>query len=128
MLSLGDGLGLNPGLPGMKGLWDDGRPAIVRGVSYPKPDRSHFRSMDVWQTASPDHPVSSGWLGRWLDCSGRDPLLAVSMEPVLPPMLAGETVAGAALPLPGPALPGGALGSAFDRLRSEEHTSELQSL
>jgi uncharacterized protein (DUF1501 family) len=113
VLPLGDGLGLNPGLPGLKGLWDDDRLAIVRGVSYPKPDRSHFRSMDIWQTASPNHPVSSGWLGRWLDAEGRDPLLAVSMEPVLPPMLAGETIAGAALPLSGLALPGGVLGSAF---------------
>ncbi|MGI8817458.1 MAG: DUF1501 domain-containing protein, partial [Pseudonocardia sp.] len=118
VLPLGEGLGLNPGLPGLKGLWDDGRLAIVRGVSYPKPDHSHFRSMDIWQTASPGRPVSSGWLGRWLDTSGRDPLLAVSLDPVLPPMLAGETVAGAALPIDGLNLPGGALGSAFAALGS----------
>lgn len=116
VLPLGDGLGLNPGMTGFKQLWDDDRLAIVRGMSYPKPDHSHFRSMDIWQTASPDHPVSSGWLGRWLDIQGRDPLLAVSLDPVLPPMLAGETVAGAALPASGLTLPGGDLGRAFAAL------------
>lgn len=116
VLALGDGLGLNPGMPGLKQLWDDDRLAVVRGMSYPKPDHSHFRSMDIWQTASPDRPVSSGWLGRWLDGHGRDPLLAVSLDPVLPPMLAGETVAGAALPASGLALPDGDLGRAFAAL------------
>jgi uncharacterized protein (DUF1501 family) len=116
VLPLGDGLGLNPGMTGFKALWDDDRLAIVRGTSYPKPDHSHFRSMDIWQTASPERPVSSGWLGRWLDTQGRDPLLAVSLDPVLPPMLAGETVAGAALPVSGLSLPGGDLGRAFAAL------------
>jgi uncharacterized protein (DUF1501 family) len=116
VLPLGDGLGLNPGMTGLKALWDDDRLAIVRGMSYPNPDHSHFRSMDIWQTASPDRPMSSGWLGRWLDAQGRDPLLAVSLDPVLPPMLAGETAAGAALPASGLALPGGDLGTAFAAL------------
>ena len=61
--------------------------------------------MDIWQTASPDHPTGTGWIGRWLDANGRDPLSAVSLEPVLPPLLAGATTAGAALPLRGLALP-----------------------
>ncbi|GAA5163664.1 DUF1501 domain-containing protein [Pseudonocardia eucalypti] len=113
VLPLAEGLGLNPGMPGMKALWDDHRLAIVRGVSYPKPDRSHFRSMDIWQSASPDQPDSTGWLGRWLDHNGGDPLHAVSLDPVLPPMLAGATTAGAALPAAGVALPSGALGTAF---------------
>jgi len=116
VLPLGEGLGLNPGMAGLKGLWDGGRLAIVRGVSYPRPDHSHFRSMDIWQTASPDHPVGTGWLGRWLDSGGRDPLHAVSLDPVLPPMLAGATTAGAALPIGGLSLPDGHLGSAFRAL------------
>ncbi len=99
VLDLGEGLGLNPGLTGLKGQWDRGTLAIVRGVSYPRPDHSHFRSMDIWQTADPLQPTSTGWIGRWLDANGRDPLNAVSLEPVLPPMLAGATTAGAALPL-----------------------------
>jgi len=116
VLDIGEGLGLNPGLAGLKQQWDNGTLAIVRGVSYPKPDHSHFRSMDIWQTASPDHPAGTGWIGRWLDANGRDPLTAVSLEPVLPPMLAGATTAGAALPLRGLALPTGPLATAFTAL------------
>ncbi|MDT7558888.1 MAG: hypothetical protein QOI68_3358 [Pseudonocardiales bacterium] len=116
VLPLGEGLGLNPGLTGLKGLWDDNQLAIVRGVSYPRPDHSHFRSMDIWQTASPDHPQTTGWLGRWLDANGHDPLHAVSLDPVLPPMLAGATTAGAALPLTGLTLPQGDLGTALAAL------------
>jgi uncharacterized protein (DUF1501 family) len=116
VLPLGDGLGLNPGMTGLKSLWDANRLAIVRGVSYPKPDHSHFRSMDIWQTGSPAHPQSTGWLGRWLDVTGHDPLHAVSLEPVLPPLLAGATTAGAALPLSGLTLPEGPVGSAFAAL------------
>jgi uncharacterized protein (DUF1501 family) len=116
LLPLGDGLGLNPGMTGMKSLWDAGTLAIVRGVSYPQPDHSHFRSMDIWQTASPAAPTPTGWLGRWLDSTGRDPLLAVSLDPVLPPMLAGATTAGAALSVDGFALPTGGLGTGFAAL------------
>ncbi|MEO6880190.1 MAG: DUF1501 domain-containing protein [Mycobacteriaceae bacterium] len=115
VLDLGQGLGLNPGLAGMKGLWDAGNLAIVRGVGYPTPDHSHFRSMAIWQTASPTTSVPTGWLGRYLD-TAHDPLRAVSVEPVLPPMLAGRTTAAASLPVGGLRLPTGALGATFTGL------------
>jgi uncharacterized protein (DUF1501 family) len=118
VLDLGDGLGLNPGMTGLHTQWTAGSLAIVRGVSYPRPDHSHFRSMDIWQTASPDEPLPTGWIGRWLDVTGADPLKAVSLEPVLPPMLSGATTAGAALPLSGLVLPKGPLGSAFAAMGS----------
>ncbi|GIF66716.1 hypothetical protein Ais01nite_47510 [Asanoa ishikariensis] len=98
VLRLDDATGLNPGLKGFQRLFTDGRLAIVRGVGYPKPDRSHFRSMDIWQTADPVRPGTTGWLGRWLDTAGGDPRLAVSFEPALPPLLAGANSAGAAVP------------------------------
>jgi uncharacterized protein (DUF1501 family) len=116
VLDLGDGLGLNPGMKGLKKLWDDKRLAVVRGVGYPRPDHSHFRSMAIWQTASPDSPQPTGWLGRWLDVTGDDPLRAVSIEPVLPPLMAGQRAAGATLPVTGLKLPTGAVGKAFDLL------------
>jgi uncharacterized protein (DUF1501 family) len=116
VLDLGEGLGFNPGLAGLKRQWDAGTLAVVRGVGYPQPDHSHFRSMDIWQTASPEHPTGTGWIGRWLDGAGRDPLSAVSLEPVLPPLLAGATTAGATLPVSGLALPRGPLGTAFAAL------------
>ncbi|GAA3437763.1 DUF1501 domain-containing protein [Kutzneria kofuensis] len=114
VLDLGDGLGLNPGMTGLKKLWDDKRLGIVRGVGYPKPDHSHFRSMAIWQTASPGSPQQTGWLGRWLDVTGDDPLRAVSIEPVLPPLMAGQRAAGATLPVTGLKLPTGAVGKAFE--------------
>jgi uncharacterized protein (DUF1501 family) len=90
-------LGLNPGLKGLADLWGQKRLAIVRGVGYPKPDHSHFRSMDIWQTASPAEPVSTGWIGRWLDATGDDPLRAVNIGPVLPTLAVGEKYTAAAL-------------------------------
>jgi uncharacterized protein (DUF1501 family) len=116
VLDIGDGLGLNPGLTGLKKLWDNKKLAVVRGVGYPRPDHSHFRSMAIWQTASPETSVRTGWLGRWLDATGEDPLRALSVEPVLPSLLAGDRVAGACLPASGLQLPQGALGRAFTAL------------
>ncbi|MGQ5260533.1 DUF1501 domain-containing protein [Micromonospora sp. ZYX-F-536] len=96
---LDDDFGLNPALVGLHQRWSGGGLAVVRGVGYPKPDRSHFRSMDIWHTAQPDRPGNTGWLGRWLDLAGGDPRLAVSFEPALPPLLAGARSAGAAVPV-----------------------------
>lgn len=116
VLDLGDGLGLNPGMPELHALWGAGRLGIVRGVGYPKPDRSHFRSMAIWQTASPATSVPTGWLGRWLDATGDDPVRALSLEPTLPPFLAGQRLAGSTLRPDGLTVPGGALGTAFGAL------------
>ncbi|MET7421286.1 DUF1501 domain-containing protein [Dactylosporangium sp. NPDC005555] len=107
VLGLDDRSGLNPAFAGLKKLYDTKQLAVIRGVGYPKPDHSHFRSMDIWQTAQPDRPGNTGWLGRWLDTFGGDPRHAVSFEPVLPPVLAGATSAGAAVPVTGLALPNG---------------------
>ncbi|RKN40978.1 DUF1501 domain-containing protein [Micromonospora endolithica] len=96
---LDDQVGLNPALTGLHRLHGEGQLAVVRGVGYPKPDRSHFRSMDIWHTADPERPGTTGWLGRWLDTAGGDPRLAVSFEPALPPLLAGERGAGASVPV-----------------------------
>jgi uncharacterized protein (DUF1501 family) len=90
VLPLDGQLGLNPALTGLSEMWKDRSLAIVRGVGYPNPDRSHFRSMDIWQTASPKEPVPSGWIGRWLDVSGDDPLRAVNLGGAMPLMSIGE--------------------------------------
>ena len=106
VLPLADGLGLHPNLTHLKGLWDAKRLAIVRGVGYPNPDRSHFRSMDIWQSAMPDQQVVTGWVGRWLDVTGNDPLRAVSVGGSLPRTFGGEKAAGAAVPVGELTLPG----------------------
>jgi uncharacterized protein (DUF1501 family) len=102
VLHLDDQLGLNPGLKGLSQLWQEKKLAVVRGVGYPKPDHSHFRSMDIWQTASPQTPVPSGWIGRWLDVAGDDPLLALNIGDVLPPLAVGTKATAAALSLAAP--------------------------
>jgi len=99
VLRLDDHFGLNPGMKGLAKMWQDKQVAIIRGVGYPKPDRSHFRSMDIWQTASPESPVNSGWIGRWLDVAGDDPLLALNIGEVLPPLAVGTKATAAALSL-----------------------------
>jgi uncharacterized protein (DUF1501 family) len=111
MLPLDPDLALNPSMTGLKGLWDQKKVAIIRGVGYPKPDHSHFSSMAKWQTASPDKHINSGWLGRWLDSQPEDPMLAISLGSVLPPMLAGTKISGSALPLGGLVIPKGTLAS-----------------
>jgi uncharacterized protein (DUF1501 family) len=97
VLRLDSQLGLNPGMKGLAQLWNQRQLAIVRGVGYPRPDHSHFRSMDIWQTAQPAEPVATGWIGRWLDATGDDPLRAVNIGPVLPTLAVGERYTAAAL-------------------------------
>jgi uncharacterized protein (DUF1501 family) len=68
VLTLTDNLGLNPSLKSLKDLYGQGFLSIINNVGYPNPDRSHFRSMDIWHSASDsDKYLSSGWLGRYLD-------------------------------------------------------------
>jgi uncharacterized protein (DUF1501 family) len=105
VLHLSGSLGLNPGLTGLKGLWDKKNLAIVLGVGYPKPNRSHFRSMDIWQTGAPATVVNTGWVGRWLDGTKAPREAAVSFEPVLPPMLAGTSHTGSCVSYRGLTLP-----------------------
>jgi uncharacterized protein (DUF1501 family) len=96
VLPLNESYGLNPGMTGMLDMFQRGSLAIVRGVGYPKSDRSHFRSMDIWQTASTDNSVTSGWIARWLAATGGDPLAALHMGSVLPPLATGETCSASA--------------------------------
>jgi uncharacterized protein (DUF1501 family) len=101
-----DSLGLNPSMKGLLSMWQNKQLAIIRGVGYPKPDHSHFRSMDIWQTASPDTPVNTGWIGRWLDATGDDPIRAVNVGSVLAPLAVGAKASAAALAVgSGKALP-----------------------
>jgi len=109
MLPLDAELALNPAMGQIKSLWDQNKVAIIRGVGYPNPDYSHFSSMAKWQTGVPDRNVNSGWLGRWLDTQPEDPMLAISLGSVLPPLLAGVKRSGSALPLGGLAIPTGAI-------------------
>lgn len=82
VLHLTDNIGLNPAMTSLKDLWDAKQLAIVQGVGYPNPNRSHFRSMEIWQTAAPDSIGTEGWVGRYLDAvqNGRvSPLTGINI-------------------------------------------------
>lgn len=74
VLHVSDQIGFNPALAALKQRFDAKRMAVVQGVGYPNPNRSHFRSTDIWVTGQPDSLERTGWLGRFLDaqCSGED--------------------------------------------------------
>src|SRR5436189_2037448 len=100
-LSLTDEVGIHPALSGLKELYDDGSMAVLHNVGYPNPDRSHFRSMDIWQTGSQSSEYwNTGWVGRYLDaqCSGCDhPTQAIEMDDVLSLALKGDHLKGIAV-------------------------------
>jgi uncharacterized protein (DUF1501 family) len=92
---LDDYIGLNPNLAPLKALYDDGRMSIIQGVGYPNPNRSHFRSMDIWHSATPDKEVvTNGWLGRYFDntCTGTDPHVGVSIGEQMPLAMKGDRI------------------------------------
>jgi uncharacterized protein (DUF1501 family) len=64
VLPINDHIGFNPALAPIKALWDQGKVAIIQGIGYPHPNRSHFRSMHIWHTCEPDKVGTEGWLGR----------------------------------------------------------------
>jgi uncharacterized protein (DUF1501 family) len=101
---LNDDAGLNPALGHLRDLYNDGSLAVLNGVGYPNPDRSHFRSMDIWHSASDSREfINTGWLGRYLDaqCNGCNrPTQALELDDVLSLALKGERSKGLAFQKP----------------------------
>jgi len=87
VLPIGDGFGFHPALADFKALLDAGHLAVVQGAGYPNPNFSHFKAMDIWQSADPEGKAASGWLGRYfdglVDASGH-PLAGLSIGRSLP--------------------------------------------
>jgi uncharacterized protein (DUF1501 family) len=100
-LQLTDEAALHPALAGFKSMYDSGDLAVLHNVGYPNPDRSHFRSMDIWHSASPASEYwDTGWIGRYLDaqCAGcARPTAALEIDDTLGPVLKGENLKGLAL-------------------------------
>lgn len=104
-LKLNEELALHPNLEGLKGLYDDGELAIIQGVGYPNPDRSHFRSMEIWHSAVAEGFETRGWIGRMFDhaCANGHlkekctPTLAVNIGETLSPAIQGTAAVGIAL-------------------------------
>lgn len=96
VLKLNDEVGFNPALESLRGLYDNAQMSIINNVGYPNPDRSHFRSMDIWQTASESTEyLNTGWIGRYLDanCAGNCvPYQALEIDDTLSLSMKGEKV------------------------------------
>ncbi len=101
LIPINEYLGLNHALGSLQGLFDNGEWSIVNEVGYPNPNRSHFRSMDIWHTGSDsDTYLHSGWLGRYLDseCNGcTDPYHAIEIGDSLSLALRGDNRDGFAM-------------------------------
>ena len=91
VLPIDDQVGFNPALGSIKNLYDQGKVAIINGVGYPDPNRSHFRSMDIWHTCEPEKIATEGWLGRVirdLDPTAENVLTGVNFGRGLPRAMA----------------------------------------
>jgi len=101
VLKLNDELALNPVMSGLKEVFDKGNLSIINNVGYPNPDRSHFRSMDIWQSGSASNEyLSTGWLGRYLDSecqSCGNPYSAIEVESTLNLAMKGNKRSGIAV-------------------------------
>ena len=87
VIKIDDQIGFNPNIVPFKHLWDAGNLAVINGIGYPNPNRSHFRSRDVWYTAEPNKVGMEGWLGaaiRDLDPTGENVLTGVNFGRGLP--------------------------------------------
>ena len=104
LLRIDDHLAFNSRLDGLMRVYDNGELAIVQGVGYPNPDRSHFRSMEIWHTASDsDEYLGTGWVGRYFDncCSGdARPQVGVAVMAERPQAFDGENGFGIAFENP----------------------------
>src|SRR5437879_12453493 len=103
VLKLNSYAGLNGKLTGLKALFDEGHLSVVQGVGYPNPNRSHFRSTEIWQTASAANKVEKyGWLGRYFDncCAGADPTVGVNIGRQMPQAFAAKHPTGISLDNP----------------------------
>lgn len=86
IIRLNDHVGLNSSMPFLGSMFKEGNLGIVQGVGYPNPNRSHFVSTSIWETADPSNRSATGWLGRYFDnaCPGADPTVGISFNKTQP--------------------------------------------
>ncbi len=98
VLKVSDELGFHPSLAALRPLFDKGEMCVINNVGYPNPNRSHFRSLDIWHSASDsDKVVSTGWLGRYLDAYCDRPHEAIEVDDMLSLAMKGEQLNGMAV-------------------------------
>ncbi len=86
------GMGWHPQMRGFADMMQAGDCSVLQNVGYPNPNRSHFRSVEIWQTAAPEQYASRGWLGKYLDatCQADDALGAMNVDNIESLALRGE--------------------------------------
>lgn len=93
IIKINDEVGFHPSLTPLKRLYDQGSLTVINNVGYPNPNRSHFRSTDIWQTATDSNQYSqSGWIGRYLDNYAKQPYSAIEIDDSLSLAMKGETM------------------------------------
>jgi uncharacterized protein (DUF1501 family) len=128
VLKINDQIGFHPSLAGFKGLYDSGNLAVIQGSGYPNPNRSHFRSTEIWQTASDSEKFEKyGWLGRYFDnaCSGCDPTVGVNVGRQMPQAFAAKHPMGVSLENPQGYRFISSEGDRLDRMNSEKSYRKL---
>ena len=97
LIDINGELGFNENLGPLKSLYDKGYLSIINNVGYPNPNRSHFRSTDIWQTASSSSEyLDTGWMGRYIDQYGKNPHSGIEVDDSLSLIMKGETMNGIA--------------------------------
>ena len=97
LIKVTDELGFHQSLAPLKNLYDQGYLSIINNVGYPNPNRSHFRSTDIWQTASDaSQYLDTGWLGRYIEQFGKMPYTGIELDDSLSLIMKGENMNGIA--------------------------------
>jgi uncharacterized protein (DUF1501 family) len=136
LLKLDDHFALHPSLQGLKEIYDQGELSVIHGIGYPNPNRSHFRSTEIWQTASDANKFEKyGWLGRYFDnaCKGADPTVGVCIGRQMPQAFSGPRPVGVSLENPesyrlasSDSPEQGENGSSMDYIRKVNSHSEME--
>lgn len=94
VLKINNDLGFHPALTGLAELFQQKKVAVIQNVGYPQANRSHFKSMDIWQSASPDNKMKYGWIGRHFDQQSatgpQNPIVALGLSTDKPLALSGK--------------------------------------
>lgn len=94
VLKINEQMGFHPALASLAALYKQGKVAVIQNVGYPRPNRSHFKSMEIWQSASPEGMLKYGWIGRHFDqqmtTGPLNPVVAVGLSTDKPLALNGQ--------------------------------------
>lgn len=80
-----NGMAFHPSLKDFAQMQQNGDLTVIQNVGYPEPIRSHFRSQEIWQTATDSNKyINEGWLGRFLDlqCNGHQATAGINLDSI----------------------------------------------